>query len=343
MNIATKLKDAVVGCFSSIAGGCRRVVRCMRYNRARRGHKGRAKSHRVGYERCFNCGQHLQGNYCHNCGQYARDINPSFGAFINQYFQNSFQWDGKFFLTVRTLLTHPGRLSCAFTQGHISRYVFPLKIYMFVAVIFGFAIIASINGANKQNEEIKSKQSVALDSIIVSKIRADIALDTIQMERVESILSPQKSVNEGYAQFLMGSLTNFSSRLPIVFMFAMPFFAVLTRLFFRRRYERYTPHLIYAIHVHTAFFIVATLTILFSLLYSTSYISWAIFGWFVWYSLVSSMRFFGSTWWASLLKGGCVLFLYLLFCVIVLIGGLVANVYYDSLITGVDLNTPLNS
>ncbi len=96
--------------------------------------------YRVPYTHCRNCGAKLQGMYCHNCGQFAHDDSQPFWKYIWQYFENVYQFDYKIPATVWQLFRRPGFLTNEFNEGKIVSYMHPLKLNMFILVIF-FTII----------------------------------------------------------------------------------------------------------------------------------------------------------------------------------------------------------
>lgn len=315
----------------------KRPFRKARNARLRHEHKVRTKRHIVPHTNCHNCGQELHGIYCHNCGQCARDISPTVVSFVGQYFENSFQWDGKFFRTIRTLFAHPGRLSVAWAQGHVARYVFPLKLYMFVMVVFGLVAITALNH-NSESIDKKSPEMAVADSAIVVQIEQSKVLDSVSYARVEYLLNSDAEIVNNPDKLIFNSSINMLSRLPIIFMFAMPIFALVTMGMFKRRYKKYIPHLVFAIHIHTLLFIVATVEMILRACFDIPLVAtWVtIVGSYV-YTVFAARVFFGGRWiWTSLKTFG-VMFLYVIFCLIVLMVGFFANLYYDSLISGVSL------
>lgn len=98
------------------------------------------RKYRVPYTHCKNCGAELQGMYCHNCGQFAHDDSQPFWKYIWQYFENVYQFDYKIPATVWQLFRRPGFLTNEFNAGKIVSYMHPLKLNMFILVIF-FTII----------------------------------------------------------------------------------------------------------------------------------------------------------------------------------------------------------
>ena len=51
-------------------------------------------------------------------------------------------WDGRFALTVRSLLRRPGMLTREFLEGRRARYVSPLRLYLMASLVY-FLIAAA--------------------------------------------------------------------------------------------------------------------------------------------------------------------------------------------------------
>ncbi|MGN1212290.1 MAG: DUF3667 domain-containing protein [Candidatus Cryptobacteroides sp.] len=114
-------------------------------------------------EVCKNCGTPLYGPYCHNCGQYAVNLNQSFGSFIMEYVSNAFQFDKRILPTLKMLFCKPGALTQEYFKGKISSYVHPLKMNMFllVVVIAIFALtLKSSSSSIDSNIEDNLKSSI---------------------------------------------------------------------------------------------------------------------------------------------------------------------------------------
>lgn len=97
------------------------------------------------YRNCKNCGTELHGMYCHNCGQYALDVEQPFWKYILQYFENVYQFDGKIWATLSLLIRKPGFLTNEFNAGKIASYVHPMKMLMFITVLFFMFFFIYIN------------------------------------------------------------------------------------------------------------------------------------------------------------------------------------------------------
>ena len=122
----------------------------------------------IPYSHCKNCGTELQGVYCHNCGQYAKDLKQSFGSYVMEYLSNTYNLDGRIFQTIWLLFRKPGFLTKEFLQGKINSYVHPLKLNMFllIVVMMVFAFSITRYNSNTPTDSIKEYDEMAPELII---------------------------------------------------------------------------------------------------------------------------------------------------------------------------------
>jgi hypothetical protein len=93
---------------------------------------------------CLNCNAALHGRYCQVCGQENIEPKESVWHLVNHFFQDVTHFDGKFFSTVKLLLTKPGFLSREYMIGRRVSYLNPIRMYVFTSAIF-FLIFFSIS------------------------------------------------------------------------------------------------------------------------------------------------------------------------------------------------------
>ena len=89
---------------------------------------------------CQNCGAKLTGPYCSNCGQADIDYHRSFHHLFHDLLENLFHFEGKFFVTVAWLLAKPGQLTREFVAGRRQSQLNPLRLYLFVSVLFFLSV-----------------------------------------------------------------------------------------------------------------------------------------------------------------------------------------------------------
>jgi hypothetical protein len=89
---------------------------------------------------CLNCGAILQGKFCHVCGQENLQITESFGHMMNDIISDFFHFDHQFFQTIRPLLFRPGFLTVEYMAGKRASYLHPVKMYIFISVVYFLVI-----------------------------------------------------------------------------------------------------------------------------------------------------------------------------------------------------------
>ena len=99
---------------------------------------------------CNNCNAELYGEYCSKCGQKNKELNLSIITLIQEYFINLFSLDSKIFITLKHLITKPGFLSNEYIKGRQKKYVLPGKLYLFLSVltILVISLIRENNGSS---------------------------------------------------------------------------------------------------------------------------------------------------------------------------------------------------
>jgi hypothetical protein len=85
---------------------------------------------------CLNCGNHLRGQYCGQCGQRSRSRLISLWELISDAFGDLFELDSRLWQTVVPLLTRPGRLTRDYLKGRRARFMPPFRMYLVMSVIF---------------------------------------------------------------------------------------------------------------------------------------------------------------------------------------------------------------
>jgi len=85
---------------------------------------------------CLNCGAHMRGQYCGNCGQRARGRLISLWELVRDAFGDLFELDSRLWRTVVPLVIRPGRLTYDYLQGRRARYMPPFRMYLVLSLLF---------------------------------------------------------------------------------------------------------------------------------------------------------------------------------------------------------------
>lgn len=138
---------------------------------------------------CLNCGTHLNGVYCHNCGQHVTDHTMTVKRFVMDYLDNAFMWDSRIIFTLKTLITSPGTLTKEYLAGKFVSQVQPLKLNMFLLFVF-VTLFVFFGSDQKMNNTL---QDITNDERFYAMLRLEsIASDEAFMQRIEA--SPRDTV-----------------------------------------------------------------------------------------------------------------------------------------------------
>src|SRR5881296_1407627 len=113
---------------------------------------------------CENCGAHLTGHYCGQCGQAAVDYRRSFRHVIADVLESFLNWDSKFFATIALLIFKPWRLTNEFLAGKRVRYANPLRLYLLASILFFFAVNYGTRGVKFEPGKIGPKDRAELEA-----------------------------------------------------------------------------------------------------------------------------------------------------------------------------------
>jgi len=141
-------------------------------------------------EECLNCSAPLKGPYCHNCGQPDRHFIRFFPKVLWDMINEAFDFDSRAFRTLLPLMFLPGRLSMEYIAGRRARYVNPLRLYIFLSVIF----FISISLFTDTNNGIKVNSSDGVNS------RSRVISETSVAESIDKQKSVLSSLKEKQAQ-----------------------------------------------------------------------------------------------------------------------------------------------
>jgi hypothetical protein len=179
---------------------------------------------------CANCGAALHGRFCAACGQESKPLDPPVRHFIGEFAQELFDVDGRLLRSVRRLLFSPGFLTREHVAGRRMPWLSPLRLYLLASVaMFTVQALAGSLG------EITLTQP------------DDAAAATAKLREMgySNVAELQRAIETARLTWT-----------PRVMFVLVPLFAGLVALLERRVGRRYPSHLVFALHVHAAGFLV---------------------------------------------------------------------------------------
>ncbi len=248
---------------------------------------------------CLNCNSSLKepDNFCPNCGQENRDWKVPLKDQLIQFLGDYFTFDSKLFKSTFYLLFKPGFLTNEFNSGKRVRYIPPLRMYIFISIIF-FFVVGITHDENEDETDIKKEIAVGdtsstdtLPGAYLSLGTGDISINSrsknmnFSVENLKTISGNNDSLNAfldtlgvektKFKIFVAKVIINQTLKLKeqhqsfssyymknasIMMFFLMPLFAVLLKLFYIRRKKFYFEHLIFSFHLHSFAFTVLSVS-----------------------------------------------------------------------------------
>jgi hypothetical protein len=263
---------------------------------------------------CPNCGQAFSGElpkFCPACGQETRIEAPTVAELVQQFGGAYFSTEGALWRTLKLLLLKPGELSLEHQRGRRKHYVLPLRLFLTVSLVMLLVVRWAgdfeVVGGLQQAEARMAAQAQPFSNFTLSTLgtRLGVRDGVFVCEGLPSWLcrSVQASNVEHTqdARSFMLRLREVNATLVAHFgalMFVLlPLFAVCLKLVSPRRSLRYTEHLVFALHLHSFWFIVFVLMRM-----NQALLTWVGLGVIVVYTLVADWRFYGGPWWQRVLR-----------------------------------------
>lgn len=130
---------------------------------------------------CANCALPLVGSFCHGCGQRSH-LHRSLLHLGEEVLHGILHFDAKAWRTLPLLVAKPGELTRRYIDGHRTRFVSPLALFLFM-IFFLFFVGSNFS---KNNINIGSSEDAA-------QVRTDIEADRVKaraaLARAEAALA----------------------------------------------------------------------------------------------------------------------------------------------------------
>lgn len=202
---------------------------------------------------CPSCKHNFKGRFCPNCGEKITNKNYSFKEFLSNVLEGFYNFDTKFFKSLKLLIVKPGFLTSEFLQGRRVNYLKPFQLFLIINIVMVF--FSSLFLA---------------ENLLVSSYRthtnmmfySNFAVNLTEHAHIERGVE-----KEEYVKQFNNRLNNYSQTLIFIL---IPLFAIFMKMLFLDRY--YFEHLIYSTHLLAYFlfffgFMVTPFVLVLDLLY----------------------------------------------------------------------------
>lgn len=145
---------------------------------------------------CPNCTTALRvtDNFCPHCGQENRDLRVPVRQFLFDSLNNLLHitsFEGKIWQTLRAIFTRPGQLTIDYLAGKRARYVAPMRLYLWVSLVF-FLLLGAWADELLQQQKAADPENVPSQIGVITQtlgelIRPDSLLEARGLDAVENV------------------------------------------------------------------------------------------------------------------------------------------------------------
>jgi hypothetical protein len=133
---------------------------------------------------CGNCGTELLGETCYQCGQPVKGLVRQFSSILGDFLDTVLNIDTRVFRTIGPLIYKPGFLTQEYFSGRRIRYVSPVRLFFFLAVLTFLLAQFSLPDIIKANEGSDADNVVQINND--SEQRIDEAKTVAGVEKIRS-------------------------------------------------------------------------------------------------------------------------------------------------------------
>jgi hypothetical protein len=263
---------------------------------------------------CLNCTAPIAGPFCGQCGQRALPPHPTIRELTGDAYNELAGWDGKFAVTVRTLLRSPGELTRVLLEGRRARFISPVRLYLTCSLVYflvGAVVPAPGDGVEFEvgvGFGFAGNETTAGDAALAKAISSGTtSLSAAEREALENKIAETPAFLRPMIRAMADDYRGLSSRvtetMPRALFVLIPALALILALFHRGR--PYPDHLYFAIHFQS--FVFVMMTAMAVAMFSRAIpviagVQMVAMAWIVIYGVLAQRRVYGGSWLATGLK-----------------------------------------
>jgi hypothetical protein len=244
---------------------------------------------------CLNCGAIVEEKFCPQCGQENIETHENFFSMVGHFVSDYLHFDSKFFRSLIPLFTKPGFLSMEYWEGRRVRYIHPLRLFFFIAIIF--MIVTSLF-YNKYGDTIKEQTIISTSPKYDEKTLSDMPQAERQQVNADKELEAEQIARFHHGIDLLFKIMNY------VTFFFLPLYALVFKLLYIRRKSFYVDHLIYTVHLQSFAYLLFALLALLPLIFNIpiDFIVPTVFLAVFIYIIISLRAIYRQGWFKTILK-----------------------------------------
>jgi Protein of unknown function (DUF3667) len=260
---------------------------------------------------CANCSVAFAGpapSFCPACGQETRIEPPTMGEFVQQFGGAYFSTEGALWRTLKLLVLKPGELTVQYLAGRRKHYVLPLRLYLTVSLVLFLVVrfshtVAVVDGVD--SDAVRAAERGPLPTLVLNAgpVNLGVRQSAFVCDGLPALLCEQIRVRAAPdARQFLAKVRQANERVVdnfgVVMGVLLPLFALCLK--FVNVHQRYTAHLVFALHLHAFWSLVLTLMALAAS--AVPVVRWLGLAWMIVYTLLASRRVYAGDWAPRLLR-----------------------------------------
>lgn len=216
---------------------------------------------------CANCGTALSDRFCSRCGQKDARRLVSLTDLVRDVLEDQFSLEARLPRTLLALFGRPGKLTADYANGRVARYIPPFRLFVVSGLLFFLAVsfvasfgtlwqpfegfVDDLTGHAVEGAEVVIV-NVPVDTLRVPGPLMPLARHFVRQQDQLNALPSREAARVVYG----GTLSHVSA----VTLLLVPVLGLLFKGLYPRRL--YVLHVIFILHVHSAFYLAALLPLL---------------------------------------------------------------------------------
>ena len=225
---------------------------------------------------CLNCGHGIEGPFCSQCGQRAREPRGPLLDLLRDFLGAVLNLDSRFLGSLLTLVREPGRLTERYLAGQRAALLPPVRMYLVLSLVLFFFIEIPVPNAQKYNVYVggqligRDVEDPSLGYMNVGTNQEGEALPWLE----DIFVAKEERLQQMDPQHLLDAIfQGIEGNLSKALILFIPLLALILKILYLGSGRLYYDHVIFSLHAQSFLFLLIILCWCFSWLTSWAFLA----------------------------------------------------------------------